>query len=296
MATISPTLQDPRTRYPKPPFKEQEQDAPGSEARMQPEPDYGYDSYVGAGKLEGRVALITGADSGIGRAVALAYAREGADVAFTYLDEDNDAEETVRVVKEAGRNCVALSGDVKDEEFCKNLVAATVEELGHLDILVNNAAYQMTYQDIADITEQELDRIFRTNVFALFYLCKAAIPLMQPGSTIINTASIQAYQPDAVLLPYAVSKGAIVNFTHALAEYAIEKGIRVNAVAPGATWTPLIPSTMPGTKVANFGKNSLLKRPAQPAELAPVYVLLASPESSYVTGMVYGVTGGQIIP
>jgi NAD(P)-dependent dehydrogenase (short-subunit alcohol dehydrogenase family) len=238
------------------------------------------------------VAVITGGDSGIGRAVALAFAREGADVLIAYLNEEQDAQETVRVVRDAGRTGLAVAGNVGDEAHCREIVDRAVGELGHLDILVNNAAFQMTHQSIEEVPADEWDYTFRTNIYAMYYLCKAALPHMQSGGTIINTASIQAYQPSPTLLAYASTKGAIVTFTKALSQETIKQGIRVNAVAPGPVWTPLIPATMPTEQVEQFGQQAPTGRPAQPAELAPVYVFLASQESSYITGEVIGVTGG----
>jgi len=263
---------------------------------MTPRPDYGEDSYQGTGRLQGKVALITGGDSGIGRAVALAFAREGADILISYLNEDVDAEETARVVRDAGRKAILAPGDISEEAQCRSLVERTITELGRLDILVNNAAYQMSREGIEAIPEGEWERTFRTNIFAMYYLCRAAWPHLQPGSAIINTASIQAYQPSPQLLPYASTKGAIVTFSKALSQEGAEKGIRVNVVAPGPVWTPLIPATMSEEKVQQFGKDSPLGRPAQPAELAPLFVFLASNESSYITGEVVGVTGGQPLP
>lgn len=286
---------DPRKAYPAPPFEEHRQDAPGEDAKMSLHPDYGEESYQGSGKLAGRVALITGSDSGIGRAIALAYAREGADIAIAYLNEDEDARETSRLVTKAGRRAITISGDIGNQDHARHVVERAHAELGRLNILVNNSAYQSTHQDFDEFTEQELDRTFRTNLFALFFLSQAAVKVMQPGSAIINTASVQAYKPSSMLLAYAASKGAIVDLTKSLAELLIEKGIRVNAVAPGPVWTPLISSTMPEEAVAKFGSDTLLKRPAQPAELAPIYVLLASPQASYITGMIYGATGGTPI-
>jgi hypothetical protein len=287
--------QDPRTQQAKQPFPPQHQEPPGLEKEMRPKPDYGEKSYRGSGRLQGRKALITGGDSGIGRAVALAFAREGADVAICYLPgkEEEDARETVRVVEASGRRCLTVPGDVQDPQHCRDMVARVVQELGGLDILVNNAAYQMTHGSILEIPVEEVDRVFRTNVYAMFYLCQAAIPQMPPGATIINTTSIQAYQPKPHLLHYAASKAAIANFTKGLSQELAERGIRVNAVAPGPVWTPLIPSTM---DVEHFGESTPLKRAAQPVEMAPIYVLLASSESSYVTGMIYGATGGQLLP
>jgi NAD(P)-dependent dehydrogenase (short-subunit alcohol dehydrogenase family) len=286
---------DPREAGPRPPYPPQVQAFPGSEAEMQPLADHGEHSYRGSGKLTGRAALITGGDSGIGRAVALAFAREGADVAISHLNEDADARETQRLVESAGRRAVVMGGDIGEEAHCQRLVDQALKAFGRLDILVNNAAYQMAYQDIADITAEEFDRTYRTNVYAMFFLCKAAIPHMPQGGSIINTASIEAYQPIPILLPYASTKGAIVTFSKSLAKMVAPKGLRVNVVAPGPVWTPLIPYSMPEDAVKTFGDTTPLGRPAQPAELAPVYVLLASNEASYITGMVYGVTGGMLM-
>ena len=287
------TQSDPKQAGAKPPYPAQPQEAPGTEAELAPGADHGEQSYRGSGKLAGKVALITGGDSGIGRAVALAYAREGADVAVSYLNEDADAAETRRLVEEAGRRAITLAGDIGDEAHCTALVRRTVEELGRIDVLVNNAAFQMSRDSIQEISTEEFDRTFRTNVYAMFWLCKAALPHMQPGASIINTTSIQSSQPTGQLLPYAATKAAIANFTMGLAQEAAERGVRVNAVAPGPVWTPLIPSTMPEEKVRTFGQDTLLKRAAQPKEMAPIYVLLASDEGSYITGMIYGATGGK---
>lgn len=284
---------DPKEAGPKPPYPKQQQSVPGSEAEMTPDADHGEHSYRGSGKLKDKVAVITGADSGIGRAVAIAFAREGADVVISYLNEEEDAKETERWVKEAGRKALRIPGDISDEKHCRQIIQRTVDQFGKIDVLVNNAAYQMTFESLDEITAEEFERTFRVNIFAMFYLCKEAMRHMQPGGSIINTTSIQAYQPSGNLLPYATTKGAIENFTKGLAELAIEKGIRVNAVAPGPVWTPLIPSTMPLEKVANFGKNTPIGRAAQPAELAPVYVLLGSDEASYITAAIYEVTGGR---
>lgn len=287
--------QNPKTQEPQPPMPEQRQPRPGISEKMNPQPDYGENSYKGSGKLEGRAALITGADSGIGRAVALAFAREGADVLIAYLDEDQDAQETARLVKDAGRKAVTVAGDIGQEADCRQLVQRALDEFGKLDILVNNAAFQSTHEDISQFSPQEIEYTFRTNFFSMFYLCQAALPKMPAGGAIVNTTSIEAFMPEPVLLAYAASKAAILNFTMGLSKQAAKKGIRVNAVAPGPIWTPLIPSTMPEEQVKNFGKDTPLGRPGQPAELAPVYVLLASQEASYITGMVYGVTGGNPI-
>jgi NAD(P)-dependent dehydrogenase (short-subunit alcohol dehydrogenase family) len=287
--------QDPREMGLPLPYPEQDQPFPGSEARMTPQPDFGEDSYRGSGKLEGKVALITGADSGIGRAVALAFAREGADVLISYLDEHEDAQRTVDVVTAAGRRAVLAPGDIQDEAFCRSLVDRAVQELGRLDILVNNAAFQNVVDDIQELESADWDRALRTNVSAMFYLSKAALAVMAPGGAIVNTTSIQAFQPSGSLLHYATTKGAIVTFTKGLAETAIKRGVRVNAVAPGPVWTPLIVSTMPAEQYQEFGSDGLMGRPAQPAELAPSYVFLASKDSSYITGEVIGVTGGAPI-
>jgi NAD(P)-dependent dehydrogenase (short-subunit alcohol dehydrogenase family) len=287
------TLQDPTEQHPDSIPGEQAAH-PGLEGEMSLSPDFGEQSYRGSGKLEGRKAIVTGGDSGIGRAVALAFAREGADVAISYLEaEQSDADETARVVREAGRNAVQLPGDLSDSGYCRSLVEQSAKELGGVDILVNNAAYQMARGGLSDISEEELEHTFRTNILAMFHTCKAALEHMRPGATIINTASIQAYQPDPMLLAYAATKAAIVNFTKSLAQEAIEHGIRVNAVAPGPIWTPLIPATMPQDKVEDFGaEESPMGRAGQPAELAPIYVFLASQESSYVNGEIIGATGG----
>jgi NAD(P)-dependent dehydrogenase (short-subunit alcohol dehydrogenase family) len=287
------TIQDPTEQHPDS-IPAEQVDHPGLEGEMSLSPDYGEQSYRGSGKLDGRKAIVTGGDSGIGRAVAVAFAREGADVAISYLEaEQSDADEVARVVRDAGRNAVLVPGDLSDSGYCRTLVEQSAKELGGVDILVNNAAYQMARDGLAGISEDELEHTFRTNIFSMFHTCKAALEHMQPGSTIINTASIQAYQPDPMLLAYAATKAAIVNFTKGLAQEAIEQGIRVNAVAPGPVWTPLIPATMPEDKVEDFGaEESPMGRAGQPAELAPIYVFLASQESSYVNGEIIGATGG----
>ena len=282
------------TDDPKPPFPEQEQEIPGFTEAMDPRPDHGEDSYVGSGKLEGRKAIITGGDSGIGRAVAIAFAREGADLLISYLaEEEEDAAETCRLVEQAGRRCVRVPGDIASPERCRAIVERAVSELGGIDILVNNAAHQETFEDLSEIPDEEWDRTFRVNIHAMFYLAKAAVPHMKPGASIINTTSINADTPSPQLLAYATTKGAIQNFTGGLAQMLADKGIRVNCVAPGPVWTPLIPATMPPEKVQNFGKDYPLGRPAQPRELAPVYVMLASAEASYVSGATIAVTGGK---
>jgi NAD(P)-dependent dehydrogenase (short-subunit alcohol dehydrogenase family) len=286
-------MTDPKTGGPQPPQPAQQQRPPGTTSAMDPRPDHGEDSYRGSGRLDGRVALITGGDSGIGRAVAIAFAREGADVLISYLSEHEDARETADWVKKAGRRAVTIAGDVSDEGHCRELVEQAVRQLGGLDILVNNAAYQMTHETLEEISAEEWDKTFRTNIHSQFYLSKAAVPHMKPGSAIVNTASINSKSPSPTLLPYATTKGAIANFTAGLAQLLADKGIRVNCVAPGPVWTPLIPSTMPPEKVEQFGGNTPLGRAAQPAELAPAYVLLASQEASYITGAVLPVTGGR---
>ncbi len=285
----------PDANRPTPPFPEQQQQPPGYTDQMEPRPDHGEDSYKGSGKLEGKVALITGADSGIGRAVAIAFAREGADIVLSYLSEDKDADSTAELVRQAGRKAVLVAGDITDESHCQVLVQTAIEQLGRLDILVNNAAFQRTYGDIGDISSEEWDTTLKTNIYAPFYLSKAAVPHMRAGSSIINTTSIQSKDPSPELLAYATTKGAISNFTAGLAQMLGNKGIRVNAVAPGPIWTPLIPSTMPAEKVKTFGQQTPLGRVGQPAELAGAYVLLASNEGSYMTGAIIPVTGGEIM-
>jgi len=281
--------------YPKPPFPEQKQDLPGQIKQMDPRPDHGEESWVGAGRLAGKVALITGGDSGIGRAVAIAYAREGADVALSYLSESDDAADTARLVRDAGRRCLTLEGDIADAGWCRQMVERCVEAMGGLDILVNNAAHQMSFDDLGEISDAEWRKTFAVNIDAMFYLTKAAVPHMKPGSAIINTTSVNADKPNPSLLAYATTKGAIQNFTAGLAQMLAEKGIRVNCVAPGPVWTPLIPATLPVEAVAEFGKNYPMQRPAQPVELASSYVMLAEPMSSYVSGATIAVTGGQPI-
>jgi NAD(P)-dependent dehydrogenase (short-subunit alcohol dehydrogenase family) len=285
--------EDPTQTQPTPPFPAQEQRPPGREAEMQPLADHGEESYVGHGRLTDKVALITGADSGIGRAVAIAFAREGADVVCSYWKEDEDAAETRWLVEGAGRRCVTVPGDIGDREHCRALVGQAIAELGRLDVLVNNAAFQMAYDSFLEIPPDELDFVFRTNVLAMFHLCQAAVPKMEPGSTIVNTTSIQAAQPSPELLHYAATKGAISTFTKGLAQELAERGIRVNAVAPGPIWTPLVTMSFPADKNAQFGADTPLGRPGQPAELAPLYVFLASDDSSYISGEVIGATGGK---
>jgi NAD(P)-dependent dehydrogenase (short-subunit alcohol dehydrogenase family) len=281
--------------HPKPPFPRQKQPMPGFTAKMKPVPDHGETSYKGAGRLDGKKAIITGADSGIGRAVALAFAREGADVLISYLSEDDDATQTKRLVEEAGRKAILVAGDIQQPAHCRKIVEQALSELGGLDILVNNAAHQASFKEITDISDEEWELTFKVNIHAMFYLTKAAVPHMKPGSAIINTASINSDAPNPTLLAYATTKGAIQNFTAGLAQLLAEKGIRANAVAPGPIWTPLIPSTLPEEAVENFGKQVPMKRPGQPAELATAYVMLADPLSSYVSGATIAVTGGKPI-
>jgi len=278
--------------HPKPPFPEQQQGVPGATDQMQPRPDHGEQSYKGSGRLEGMAALITGADSGIGRAVALAYAREGADVMISYLDEHEEADVTRALVEEAGPTAYVMPGDICKGDHCRALVRDTHEAFGRLDILVNNAAHQMHFEALEDISDDEWEMTFRTNVHSMFYLCKAAAPVMGKGGAIINTASINSDRPNPGLLAYATTKGAVQNFTAGLAQMLAERGIRVNCVAPGPVWTPLIPSTLPAKSVAGFGQDKPMGRPAQPAELAPAYVMLADPRSSYTSGATIAVTGG----
>lgn len=291
-------MQNPLTQYPQPEFPRQSQAAPGTVHKLQPPADHGESSYQGFGRMKGRKALITGADSGIGRAVAIAFAREGADIVLNYLpEEEADALEVFELIQAEGRKAVCLPGDLTSEAFCKKLVARAAEQMDGLDVLVNVAGKQTAQKNIADLTTEQFDATFKTNVYALFWLCKAALPLLKPGATIINTASIQAYQPAETLLDYAPTKSAIVAFTKALAKQVVGKGIRVNAVAPGPFWTPLQPSGgQPQEKIPSFGAETPMGRPGQPAECAPIYVLLATQESSYITGEVFGVTGGNPLP
>jgi NAD(P)-dependent dehydrogenase (short-subunit alcohol dehydrogenase family) len=279
--------------YPKPPYPTQRQPMPGSTAKMDPRPDHGETSYKGSGKLTGKKALITGGDSGIGRAVAIAYAREGADILIAYLDEDDDAQEVKALIEKEGRKAVLVAGDLRSPEHCRSVVKRAVEELGGIDILVNNAAHQATFKDIGDISDEEWQMTFEVNIHSMFYLTKAAVPHMKPGSAVINTASVNSDMPNPILLAYATTKGAIQNFTGGLAQLLAQKGIRANAVAPGPIWTPLIPSTMPLDAVRNFGKQVPLQRAGQPAELATAYVMLADPLSSYTSGTTVAVTGGK---
>lgn len=279
--------------YPEPPYPSQRQSMPGSTDKMTPRPDHGEHSYKGSGKLTGKVAIITGGDSGIGRAVAIAYAREGADLLIAYLNEDHDAQQVKALVEAEGRKAVLVAGDISQPDHCRKLVERAVKELGGIDILVNNAAHQATFNDIGDISDEEWQTTFAVNIHAMFYLTKAAVPHMKPGSAIINTASVNSDMPNPILLAYATTKGAIQNFTGGLAQMLADKGIRANAVAPGPIWTPLIPSTMPEDSVKNFGKQVPLGRAGQPAELATAYVMLADPLSSYTSGTTVAVTGGK---
>jgi NAD(P)-dependent dehydrogenase (short-subunit alcohol dehydrogenase family) len=288
------TMQDPRTQYPRPPFPKQPQSVPGLAAEMDPKPDHGEESYRGSGKLAGRKAIVTGGDSGIGRAAAIAFAREGADVAIVYLPaEESDAKEVVALIEADGRKAIVLPGDVTDEAFCRALVDDAVAGLGGLDILVVNAGHQQTRDDISKVSSKDFDQTMKTNLYALHWITQAAVPHLTAGASIITTASVQAYDPSAALLDYATTKAGIVAYTKALAKQLIEKGIRANAVAPGPFWTALQPSGgQTQEKLQKFGEASAFGRPGQPVEIAPVYVLLASQESSYTTGEVYGVTGG----
>jgi NAD(P)-dependent dehydrogenase (short-subunit alcohol dehydrogenase family) len=276
-------------------YPSQKQPMPGSTGKMTPRPDHGENSYKGSGKLKGMKAIITGGDSGIGRAVAIAYAREGADVLIAYLDEHDDAHEVKALVEKEGRKSLLVAGDLRDPAHCRSVVQRAVETLDGVDVLVNNAAHQATFKDIGDISDEEWQLTFEVNIHAMFYLAKAAVPHMKPGSAIINTASINSDSPNPILLAYATTKGAVQNFTAGLAQLLAEKGIRANAVAPGPIWTPLIPSTLPEEAVINFGEQVPMKRPGQPAELATAYVMLADPLSSYVSGATIAVTGGKPI-
>jgi hypothetical protein len=285
---------DPRKLGPKPPFPKQQQNHPGTVRRLNPAADHGETSYVGSGKLTSRVAIITGADSGIGRAVAIAFAREGADVILSYLKKEKiDARVVAKLIEETNRKAICLPGEIASAKYAASLVDAAFSKCGRLDIVVNNAAYQMTRDNIEDITPEEFERTFQTNVFGSFYLTRAALPRLRPGAVIINTTSIQAYEPSENLIPYAATKASIASLTKSIAKLAGKKGIRVNAVAPGPVWTPLIPSTMKPEKVKHFGENTVFQRPAQPAEIAKVFVFLASDDASYISGEIYGATGGR---
>ena len=289
--------QNPVDQYPQE-VPEQELEHPGLESQMDLRPDYGEKTYRGSGRLTGKAAVITGGDSGIGRAVALAFAREGADVLISYLEEEEtDAQETVQVVEESGRKAVPVPGDIRDEVHCQRIIDHALQEFSKIDVLVNNAAYQMVRNGIQEISSEQFDHTFKTNIYAMFYLCKAAIPHMRPGASIINTSSKEAYHPKPSLLDYASTKGAIITFSYGLAQETTPQGIRVNVVAPGPVWTPLIPATYPPEQgVSGFGASQPIGRPAQPAEIAPAYVFLASQESSYISGEVIAVTGGEPLP
>lgn len=273
----------------------QQQEPPGTEAELTPKADHGETSYQGSGKLKDKASVITGGDSGIGRAVAIAFAREGADVLISYLNEHEDAQETARMVEQAGRRAILVPGDLADPAHCRAIVDRAVQEFGRIDVLVNNAAFQMSHDSLEEIPDEEWDYTFKVNITAMFHICKAAVPHMQPGSSIINTTSINSDNPKPTLLAYATTKGAIANFTAGLAQLLAEKGIRVNSVAPGPIWTPLIPATMPPDQVESFGQQVPMKRPGQPVEVAPVYVLLASDQASYISGARIAVTGGTPI-
>jgi NAD(P)-dependent dehydrogenase (short-subunit alcohol dehydrogenase family) len=285
---------DPRQRFAAPPFPETKQAPPGSSEQLRPPADYGETTYHGVGRLLGRAALITGADSGIGRAVALCYAKEGADVLFTYLpEEEKDAQETIRLVEATGRRAIGIPGDIREKAFCTRLVDEALRAFNRLDVLVNNAAFQRTHEKLEDIPEDEFDATFRTNVYATFFLTQAALPKMQPGGVILNTCSIEAYQPAESLVAYAATKSALVSLTKSFAKLAMKSGVRVNGVAPGPVWTPLIPATMPAEQVKTFGSNTAFGRPAMPVEQAALFVFLASEDASYVTGEIFGATGGK---
>lgn len=289
-----PISRDPRDAGPKPPFPKQKQNHPGDVALLDPAADHGESTYTGSGKLLGRVAIVTGADSGIGKAVAIAFAKEGADVVMSYLpEEESNALATAVVIHEGGQRALKLPGDIGSPEYVQSLIEKAMAEFGRLDILVNNAGFQMSHENIEEIPLEEVEHTFRTNVFGTFALTQAALPRMKPGSSIINTTSIQAFEPSEQLIAYAATKAAIANMTKSLAKLAAKNGIRVNGVAPGPVWTPLIPSTMPAEKVQKFGSNTLFERPAQPIELARLFVFLASEDASYVSGEIFGATGGR---
>ena len=287
-------LVDPRNAYPRPPFPKQRQELPGSDALLDPKPDHGEESYVGDGRLAGLATIVTGADSGIGKAVAIAFAREGADVVVAYLDSHDDAKVTVDLVEAEGRRAITVAGDLRDEDHCRRIIEQTRDELGRVDVLVNNAAYQQRFEDVAEISTEEWERTLQTNLTATFWLCREASKDMQPGASIINVSSIQAREPSPNLLAYATTKGALVTYSQALSGMLAPRGIRVNVVAPGPVWTPLVAATTDPEKLSKFGAEQPLGRPAQPAELAPAFVFLASPSASYITGAVIPVTGGEI--
>ncbi|RFU84564.1 SDR family NAD(P)-dependent oxidoreductase [Streptomyces triticagri] len=292
----TPRSEDPTTRYPRPDFPDQYQEPPGWTGPMDPPPDHGEQTYRGSGLLHDRATVVTGGDSGIGRAVALAYAREGADVLFTHLSQESaEARETSRLVEEAGRKAVPVACDIRDEEQCDQVVERAVGAFGRIDVLVNNAAHQMSQPDgIRAVTTEQFDTVMRTNLYAMLWLCRAATPHMPPGGSIVNTTSVQAYKPSPHLLDYAMTKGAIVTFTQGLARMLLDDGIRVNAVAPGPVWTPLIPATLPDT--TEFGRQAPIGRPAQPAEMAPAFVFLASQQASFITAEIMNATGGTPLP
>lgn len=294
MDQVTMKTKDPRKIYEEPPYSAKQQPPPGNEDEMSPQVDHGESSYKGTGRLTDRRVLVTGADSGIGRAVALAFAREGADVAISCLSEDTDARETERLVTQAGRKAILLPGDIGEQSVCEAVARNAIDAFGAIDILVNNAAFQRSYDKFEDISDDEFEETFRVNIFAMFRLCKALLPQMKETGSIINTGSIQSFDPSPSLIAYASTKAAIVSFTRSLASLAIKRGVRVNAVAPGPVWTPLIPSTLPKKKVKEFGSQTVFGRAAQPAEIAPIFVFLASDQASYVTGEVYGATGGQM--
>lgn len=292
--TTTRRLVDPLNAYPRPPFPRQAQQLPGKDFHLDPDPDHGDDSYVGSGRLTGLATIITGADSGIGKAAAIAFAREGADVLIAYLDETDDARQTVELIEAAGRRAVAVAGDLADETHCRRVVDEARAAFGRIDVLVNNAATQVRREAIEEIPTDEWERTLRTNLSAMFWLCREAVPSMEPGASIINVSSIQATQPSANLLAYATTKGGIVTFSKALSTMLATRGIRVNVVAPGPVWTPLVAATTDPEALSEFGGDSPLGRPAQPAELAPAFVFLASPGASYITGAVLPVTGGEL--
>lgn len=293
-ATTTRQLVDPRNAFPRPPFPRQEQELPGRDFLLEPKPDHGEESYIGDGRLAGLATIVTGGDSGIGKAVAIAFAREGADVVVAYRDSDDDAEVTVDLVEAEGRRAIAAKGDLQDEAHCRRVVEQARDELGRVDVLVNNAAYQQRHERIEDITTEEWERTIRTNLTATFWMCRESVKAMEPGASIINVSSIQAREPSPNLLAYATTKGALVTFSQALAHMVAERGIRVNVVAPGPVWTPLVAATTDADKLSQFGAEQPLGRPAQPVELAPAFVFLASPGASYITGAVIPVTGGEL--
>jgi NAD(P)-dependent dehydrogenase (short-subunit alcohol dehydrogenase family) len=288
-------LVDPRNAYPRPPFPFQRQELPGRDFRLDPKPDHGETSYVGHGLLAGLATIVTGADSGIGKAVALAFAREGADVVISYLDAHDDAQQTIELVEAEGRRAIVVAGDLKDERHCRRIVEQTRDELGRVDVLVNNAAYQQRFDAVEEVSTEEWERTLRTNATATFWMCREAVKGMEPGASIINVSSIQAREPSPNLLAYATTKGALVTYSQALSGMLAPRGIRVNVVAPGPVWTPLVAATTDSEHLSKFGGDTPLGRPAQPAELAPAFVFLASPGASYITGAVIPVTGGELL-